>query len=615
MQPRFADLAAKLRGHSKPSGRYTTLRWKTLLIVAATLLGLLVIVYIPLRIFLLGSFIKLEQQMLLTDLERASDAIVDDIHDLDVLHAAYAIWDDTYAFVNAPSQKYIDNNYYDDFLVHNRLSLVMVVDNSGRIVFGKAFDLMSAQEVPLPQRFQQLADRDILLGHTGATSIITGVVSLPNAPMLISSRPILTSQGQGPVRGSLIFGRALDAQEIGHLAAITHLALTVDRQTSVLKLKDQASPLIQVLNEQTIATSTQLADLDSMSDLLLRVTVPRSIYTQGLVGMNSVLLSLLIVGLIFGSIMVGLLERFVLSRLAALQANVQQIGAQSDLSERIAVSGDDELAYLADSINGMLAAIEQGQAEHQQAEEVRHQLQLQDEALRAKREMLSFVSHELRTPLTPMLGYLELMLEGEGGDLTDEQRMFVNTIRSNALRMSVLVEDLLEIGRLETQTLVLQFWPIDLRAIIVETANLLKHELERKHITLVQEIAAQLPAVEADQKRVGQVLMNLLLNALKYSHPGGRLTIRAFQRGSQYVEVQVEDTGIGLTPEQQSQLFTRFYRADNPFRDQVSGSGLGLAIAKSFVELHGGSISVRSQIGAGSTFSFTLPLRQDADGI
>jgi signal transduction histidine kinase len=132
-------------------------------------------------------------------------------------------------------------------------------------------------------------------------------------------------------------------------------------------------------------------------------------------------------------------------------------------------------------------------------------------------------------------------------------------------------------------------------------------------MTMSQEIAAPLPLIEADQKRVGQVLINLLSNALKYSHPGGQLAIRAFQRDSQYVEVQVQDTGIGMTPEQQSQLFTRFYRADTPLRDQVSGTGLGLSIAKTFVELHGGSIAVQSQPGGGSTFSFTLPLCQQTD--
>jgi signal transduction histidine kinase len=204
-------------------------------------------------------------------------------------------------------------------------------------------------------------------------------------------------------------------------------------------------------------------------------------------------------------------------------------------------------------------------------------------------------------------------LVGEGGALTNDQRQFLNTIRSNALRMSVLVEDLLEFGRLEANSITLQLGPVDLRALIGETVDRLQADLERKRMTLTQQIATDLPLIDIDPKRIGQVLMNLLSNAQKYSDTGGNLTVRAFQRDSQYVEVQVEDTGIGLTPEQQSRLFTRYYRAERPLRNQVSGTGLGLSIAKTFVELHGGSISVHSQVDVGSIFSFTLPLRQPAD--
>jgi signal transduction histidine kinase len=613
MQPRSADPAAKSRGQRRPHRRYATIRWKTLLIVAATLISLLVIVYIPLRIFLLGSFVDLEHQALLTNLNRAANAIDDDIRNLSLFSAGYSTWDDTYAFVESPRQEYIDKNFYDDFFIDNRLDLALILDNTGRIVFGKAFEQTSQRSVPIPQRFQQLSGDDILLNHSGITRVITGVVSLPNAPMMIASLPIISSEGHGPVRGTLIFGRYLDSREIDQLSAITSLNLAIERNDGQ-SAADAAPQLIQVLDEQRIAASKPLADLDRTNSLRLQVEIPRTIYAQGLIGINSFMISLLIAGLLFGGIMIWLLERFVLSRLATLQAGVQRIGEQSDLSRRIEIAGDDELAQLADSINRMLLAIELAQAERAQAEDALRDLQLQDETLRAKREFLSNVSHELRTPLTPMLGYLDLMLVGEGGDLTDDQRMFLNTIRSNTLRMSVLVEDLLEISRVEANSVRLEFWPIDLATLIEQTIELVRSDLERRNMTLIQEIEAQLPAVDADQKRIGQVLMNLLSNALKYSYPGGRIIIRAFKRDSQYAEVQVEDTGIGLTPAEQSRLFTRFYRAETPFRDQVSGAGLGLSIAKTFVELHGGSIAVQSQAGAGSIFSFTLPFRQPGDG-
>jgi signal transduction histidine kinase len=612
MQPRSADPAAKLRGRFRPLRRYATLRWKTLLIVAVTLIGLLLLVYIPLRIFLLGSFVSLEQQLLLTDLDRASNAINDDIYNLDLLAAGYSMWDDTYAFVEAPTQEYIDKNYYDDFFADNRLSLVLITDNTGRVVFGKSFDLASHQSVPIPPRFQQFANHDILLDHPATTSIITGVVSLPNAPMLISSRPIITSNEQGPIRGTLMFGRYLDSREVRQLAAITHLNLMIDRDGG-LRPAEPAPALIQVVDAQTIAATQPIADLDRSTSLHLRVEVPRNIYAQGLIGINSFLISLLIASLVFGAVIVALLERFVLSRLATLQADVQLIGEQNDLSKRIAITGDDELAQLAYSINGMLGAIERAQIERAQAEHALRELQLQEQTVRAKREFLSIVSHELRTPLTPMLGYLDLMLVGEGGDLTNDQQMFVNTIRSNTLHMMALVDDLLELGRLEANAITLQFRPVELSMVIEETIDRLRLDLQRKNITLVQEIAVPLPSVDADRKRIGQVLMNLVSNALKYSYPGGNIIIRAFKCNDHCIEVQVEDTGIGLTPEQQSQLFTRFYRAETPFRDRVSGTGLGLTIAKMFVELHGGSIMVQSQVAAGSIFSFTLPLCQPED--
>jgi sensor domain CHASE-containing protein len=156
MQPRSADPAAKLGGQFRSPRRYATLRRKTLFIVAATLIGLLLLVYIPLRIFLLGSFVSLEQQLLLTDLDRASNEISDDTYNLDLLYAGYSIWDDTYAFVEAPNPEYIDKNFYDDFLADNRLNLVLIIDGTGRVVFGKAFDLESHQSVPIPQRSSSL---------------------------------------------------------------------------------------------------------------------------------------------------------------------------------------------------------------------------------------------------------------------------------------------------------------------------------------------------------------------------------------------------------------------------------------------------------------------------
>jgi signal transduction histidine kinase len=123
-------------------------------------------------------------------------------------------------------------------------------------------------------------------------------------------------------------------------------------------------------------------------------------------------------------------------------------------------------------------------------------------------------------------------------------------------------------------------------------------------------VADNLPPAIADVWHIVQVVSRLLSNAAKYTYPGGRVALRAFLRADGMLQVDVEDTGVGISPEQQQRLFRRFYRADNPLRGETDGAGLGLSIARSFVELHGGELWVRSEVGQGSTFSFTLPAMQ-----
>lgn len=234
------------------------------------------------------------------------------------------------------------------------------------------------------------------------------------------------------------------------------------------------------------------------------------------------------------------------------------------------------------------------------------------EADRAKREFISTVSHELRTPLTSVKGYVELLMLGTGGPLTEMQRQFLSVIKANADRLNSLVEDLLEISRLENGKVMLQLKPVDLREVIDDIVTSLRTETERKRMRLSIEVDPDLPVIEADPKRVGQILTNLLSNAHKYTREGGQITVRA-RRSGEMVQVDVADTGVGIPADELPKMFSRFFRSNNALKDEVGGTGLGLSIARSFVELHGGTIWVVSEEEVGSTFSFTLPIRQPAD--
>lgn len=229
------------------------------------------------------------------------------------------------------------------------------------------------------------------------------------------------------------------------------------------------------------------------------------------------------------------------------------------------------------------------------------------EADRAKRDFVATVSHELRTPLTPIRGFVDLLLLGAVGQLSDPQREMLNTVKTNAMRMVGLVEDLLEIGRLEAGKIVLNTAPNQINQLVRDIVATWGLEIEKKNMTLKLELDDTLPLIEYDSKRIGQVLTNMVSNAIKYTYAGGDVIIRTFINEEKMIQLDVKDTGVGLTAEQQKSMFKRFYRADSPLRDEVGGTGLGLSIAKSFIELHNGDMWVQSIYGEGSTFSFSLP--------
>lgn len=229
-----------------------------------------------------------------------------------------------------------------------------------------------------------------------------------------------------------------------------------------------------------------------------------------------------------------------------------------------------------------------------------------------KTQFISTVSHELRSPLTPIVGYSELMMM-EAYPEAQVQEM-AGEINRAAVHMQQLVDDLLDLSRIESGRLKLAIQPIDLREVIAEAVRDFAGASARHHVRA--EIDEPLPSLAADPVRVRQVLTNLLSNAVKYSPDGGLVLVRAHTLGDE-VRVSVSDQGVGISPDKLSRLFEMFYRVDSEITRRVRGTGLGLAITKHLVESHGGRIWVESEVGRGSTFSFSLPVsgpQAGADG-
>jgi signal transduction histidine kinase len=232
---------------------------------------------------------------------------------------------------------------------------------------------------------------------------------------------------------------------------------------------------------------------------------------------------------------------------------------------------------------------------------------LEQEVAQAKNDFVSLVSHELRTPMTSIKGYTDLMLKGSVGVLNEQQLSFMTVVKSNVDRMAELVSDLLDVSRIEAGRVRLTRERLALAGVILEISQDLAETMRQRELTLRFDLSPGLPPVYADRGRVVQVLLNLLSNAYRYTPAGGTITVAVHTRDD-VVQVDVIDTGIGIPEQDHESIFERFYRADHPVVREQAGTGLGLPIARSLIEMHGGRLWLRSEVKAGSTFSFTLPV-------
>ena len=227
-------------------------------------------------------------------------------------------------------------------------------------------------------------------------------------------------------------------------------------------------------------------------------------------------------------------------------------------------------------------------------------------ASRHKSEFLAHMSHELRTPLNAIIGFSEVLTDRTFGELNEKQDEFLRDISASGRHLLSLINDILDLAKVEAGRMELTPTDFDLPNAIENALIVVREQASRRGVALGHTIEPGLGPIRADERKVKQVLLNLLSNALKFTGEGGRVHLGVGVR-NEMVEISVADTGVGIAPEDQEAVFEEF-RQVGPTARTVEGTGLGLAVARRFIELHGGRIWVRSQVGAGSTFTFTLPL-------
>ena len=223
------------------------------------------------------------------------------------------------------------------------------------------------------------------------------------------------------------------------------------------------------------------------------------------------------------------------------------------------------------------------------------------------------MSHELRTPLNAIIGFSEVLTEQMFGEVNDKQMEYLLDIHSSGQHLLSLINDVLDLSKIEAGKMELDLSCFDLGLLLEHSATLVRERAQRHGLALELDVGEGLTEWVADARKVKQVAVNLLSNAVKFTPNGGRVCVRARQLNGvdglsgTWAEVSVTDTGVGISPEDQALVFEEFRQASGNVLRKAEGTGLGLALVKRFVELHGGTVSLESEPGHGSTFRFTLP--------
>ncbi|MFQ5348961.1 MAG: sensor histidine kinase [Thermoanaerobaculia bacterium] len=269
--------------------------------------------------------------------------------------------------------------------------------------------------------------------------------------------------------------------------------------------------------------------------------------------------------------------------------------AQRDLSER------------ATELERTSRRLESEVAERRQAEErLERANQKLKKVSKRKSDFISTVSHELRTPLTSIKNAVDLLSSGRAGEVGPPQQRFLGMASRNINRLAQIIDDLLDLSKIEAGQLEYRFREVDVPELLDEVTQRFRSEAEERSLELELSCPAELPKAWVDPHRIDQVLTNLLGNALKFTPAGGRIEVRA-QHLDNGIEVRIADTGVGLSPEEQERVFDRFYQVEDPLTRKCKGSGLGLSICRRLLAAHGSTLSLESAPGEGSSFFTVLP--------
>jgi sensor domain CHASE-containing protein len=355
------------------------LQERTVLVLLLTLIAVMSVLTIFVSAIYLSSFTGLEHEYVARDLNEAVSSLDNEAVTLSALVSDWGPWDDTYDFVNGNKPDYVGKNLVPETFNNIRVNLIIITDSKGRIVYSGAYDLLNNTMVAVPESLSgQLGLNSPLLRMTNPRSATTGILLLPENPLIFASRPIVHTDFSGTPQGVVIMGRYLDTGEMHRLGTLTTPSLNMSRADSpefspllISGLKSAGGDVPEVIQPQSqdsIRGYALIHDVYGNDALVLSITQPRDIYAQGVRTTFEFIAVILISGLFLGIVILLFIDRFVLSRIGTLSGQIYEIGRGTGSLSRVEVRGDDELTGLAVEINHMLDTIEKTQQKVQASE-------------------------------------------------------------------------------------------------------------------------------------------------------------------------------------------------------------------------------------------------------
>jgi signal transduction histidine kinase len=564
------------------------IRLKTLIALLSTTIILFLIIHQVSASVIKDNFSEIEEDEMTQIVVRMHLEATNRYTELDNKLVSYSQKNNTYEFIKSSNINNPETYISPTLMQKLSINYVIFLDENGIYVTGLGLNLTTMQQIPVPQALLSKVTSDAQIWNLEMLESYTnGFVLAGDQPMILASRPILSTEGAGPARGVIIFARNVDKEEITKLSYIIRLPLTVQsidewRKAGFTQDENLAASYIEPLNQQSIAGYDVIKDINGQPIFVLGAVSQRNIYSQGVKAVDFIDQTLILSGIIFTITIILVLEFSVLNRLGKLTRGVKKLGAADKQSKLLKVSGNDEITLLTGSINSLLKEIQNQSLKLQKTER-----------FSAIGELARQVGHDLRNPLTSINNAV-YYLKRKGNTCTEKDRQTMLKIIETDIKradktISSLVDYSSEVFVDPQKCTTKELLSCAMAKVSVPSCIKVVDKVSDEHV------------LNVDKEKIEKVFTAVISNAVEAMSKEGTLQVESKQVDSN-ISISFTDTGAGIPEQLVPKVFSPLMTT------KAQGIGFGLAISKRVVEAHGGTITFESQVGKGTTFTVTLPV-------